>query len=90
MIIGGGIVGIPYAILHTGIPLGIVLMICVAAIGLYTGYLYLHVKDLCPTQVETMYELCYVTMGSPSIYIVSLIILFIGIGCTTLYFIVFS
>ena len=87
---GGGIVGIPYAILHTGIPLGIVLMISVAAIGLYTGYLYLHVKDLCPAKVETMYELCYSTMGSASIYIVSLIILFIGIGCVTLYFIVFS
>ena len=65
-------------------------MISVAAIGLYTGYLYLHVKDLCPAKVETLYELCYSTMGSASIYIVSLIILFSGIGAVTLYFIVFS
>lgn len=65
-------------------------MLLVAAIGLYTGYLYLHVKDLCPAKVETMYEICYVTMGSASIYIFSLITLFIGVGCTTLYLIIFS
>ena len=36
-IVGGGIVGIPYAMMHTGIPLGIILNIAVAVVGTYTG-----------------------------------------------------
>lgn len=89
-IVGGGIVGIPYAMFHTGIPLGVILTIGLALIGLYTGSLYLRIKDLSPTYVESMYELCYVTMGSASIYLLSMIILISGIGCTMIYFIVFS
>lgn len=89
-IVGGGIVGIPYAMFHTGIPLGVILTIGLALIGWYTGSLYLRIKDLSPTYVESMYELCYVTMGSASIYLLSMIILISGIGCTMIYFIVFS
>jgi len=75
---------------HTGIPFGVILMALVALIGWYTGGLYLRVKDLSPTYVESMYELCYVTMGSASIYILSVIILISGFGCMMIYFIVFS
>ena len=89
-IVGGGIVGIPYAMFHTGIPLGLILIIFVAVAGWYTGSLYLRIKDLSPTYVESMYELCYVTMGAASIYLLSIIILISGIGCTMIYFIVFS
>jgi len=89
-IVGGGIVGIPFAMFHTGIPLGIVLNFCVALAGWYTGNLYLKVKDLSPTYVESMYELGYVTMGVCSIYLFSALILLSGIGCIMIYFIVFS
>ena len=76
--------------LHTGIPLGLTLILVVSVIGWYTGSLYLRVKDLSPTYVESMYELGYVTMGTASIYILSVIILISGLGCMTIYFIVFS
>lgn len=89
-IVGGGVVGIPYAMFHTGIPLGIFLNIGVALSGWYTGTLYLKVKDLSPTYVESMYELGFVTMGVFSIYLISIIILISGTGCTMIYFIVFS
>ena len=89
-IVGGGIVGIPYAMFHTGIPLGLFLNIAVALAGWYTGMLYLRVKDLSPTYVESMYELGFVTMGTLSIYLISVIILISGIGCIMIYFIVFS
>ena len=89
-IVGGGIVGIPYAMFHTGIPLGLVLNIAVALAGWYTGSLYLRVKDLSPTYVESMYELGFVTMGTISIYLISFIILLSGFGCIMIYFIVFS
>ena len=89
-IVGGGIVGVPYAMFHTGIPLGVILTISIALAGWYTGSLYLRVKDLSPTNVESMYELCYVTMGSASIFLLSVTILISGVGCTMIYFIVFS
>jgi amino acid permease len=89
-IVGGGIVGIPYAMFHTGIPLGLALNFGVALAGWYTGNLYLRVKDLSPTYVESMYELGFVTMGACSIYFFSFIILISGVGCIMIYFIVFS
>ena len=89
-IVGGGIVGIPYAMFHTGIPLGLVLNIGVALAGWYTGSLYLTVKNLSPTYVESMYELGFVTMGVSSIYLLSSVVLISGGGCIMIYFIVFS
>ena len=89
-IVGGGIVGIPYAMFHTGIPLGLVLNIGVALAGWYTGSLYLTVKNLSPTYVESMYELGFVTMGVSSIYLLSFVVLISGGGCIMIYFIVFS
>jgi amino acid permease len=89
-IIGGGIVGIPYAMLHTGIPLGILLNVFVAIAGSYTGYLYLKVKELSPTYVESLYELGFVTMGVCSIYFIAITILLSSGGCIMIYFIVFS
>ena len=89
-IIGGGIVGIPYAMMQTGIPLGIVLNAAIALFGNYTGRLYLRCKDLSPTYVESMYELGFVSIGSVSIYIISALVLISGIGCIMIYFIVFG
>jgi amino acid permease len=46
-IIGGGLVGMPYAYYWAGIPLGLVLTIIVAILTVYTTYIYLIVKDMC-------------------------------------------
>ena len=75
---------------HTGIPLGLILNVGIAVIGWYTGTIYLKVKDMSPTYVESLYELGFVTMGTSSIYVFSIIILISGVGCTMIYFIVFS
>lgn len=45
-IIGGGIVGLPYAIYYTGIPLGIVMNLIISGTTIYSTYLYLLCKDL--------------------------------------------
>ena len=82
--------GIPFAMFHTGIPLGVILIIGLTLIGWYTSSLYLRIKELSPTYVESLYEMCYMTMGSASIYLLSMIILTSGIGCIMIYFIVFS
>lgn len=89
-IVGGGIVGIPFAMIHTGIPLGLILNIGVAATGTYTGLLYLRCKDLSPTYVESLYELGFVCMGKLAIYVIASAVLISGIGCIMIYFIVFG
>ena len=90
VIIGGGIVGIPFAMFHTGIPFGIILNILVCLAGVYTVHLYLRTKDLSPVYVESLFELGFVTMGVSSIYLFSVLILLSGVGLLMLYFIVFS
>ena len=89
-IIGGGIVGIPYAMVHTGIPAGLILNIVIVLAGVYSGTLYLKCKDLTPTVVESMYELGYVVLGVKAIWILSTLILIAGIGSIMIYFIVFG
>ena len=90
VIVGGGIVGIPYAMFHTGIPLGLFINVIMALACYYTSTLYLRVKDLSPIYVESLFELGFVTMGAFSIYLISGLITFTGFGCTMIYFIVFS
>jgi len=47
-IVGGGIVGVPYSLLHAGIPFGIFLHIIVAISCSYSCTLYIYAKDLIP------------------------------------------
>ena len=50
-IIGGGIVGIPYSMYHTGIPAGVFLNLFLGFVSCYAGSLYLHCKDLSESNV---------------------------------------
>lgn len=45
-LIGGGVVGIPYAYYYCGIILGIGMNLFVVILTIYSTYLYLLVKDL--------------------------------------------
>ena len=44
-IIGGGLVGIPFAFYHAGIPLALVLNVLGAALNIFASYLYIKAKD---------------------------------------------
>lgn len=89
-IIGGGIVGVPYAMYHTGIPFGILLNILMVMACWYSCVLYLAAKKLVPVYVESLYEIGFVCMGRASIFIISTILLVSSAGLMIIYFIVFG
>ena len=89
-IIGGGIVGVPFSMMHTGIPVGILLHTFVALTCAYSCSLYIKAKDLTPVPVESLYEISNVLIGRWSIYLISVIVLGVSSGLMMIYFIVFG
>jgi amino acid permease len=89
-IIGGGIVGVPYSLLHAGIPVGVLLHALVAATCLYSCQLYVKAKDLTPIPVESMYEIGFILFGRKMIYVIAAIICLASTGLMMVYFIVFG
>lgn len=67
--IGGGIVGIPYAMYNCGIPLGTGLTIFIALVSFASVMLLLKSKELC--KQESYYEIGYIVMGRNSIFLIS-------------------
>ena len=89
-IIGGGIVGIPYSMYETGIPLAIVLNILVILLNLFSGQLYLRLMKMASINVESIYEISYVTIGKPAIYFTAITQFIALYGSMIVYYIVFG
>ena len=89
-IVGGGIVGVPFSLLHCGIPFGIILNIAFAILAYIGSLLYLRSKDMVPVHVETVYELGYVSMGTCSVFFISITMMIAGFGVMMIYFIIFG
>ena len=73
-IIGGGIVGVPFSMEHTGIPLGLILLIVFGFCAYYASVLYFETKLLSPHRINSLYEMSFVVLGKSSIYLVASII----------------
>jgi amino acid permease len=58
-IIGGGIVGLPFAMLTLGLVVGILLNISVCYITFLSGILYLSLRELIPGRPNSLYEIGY-------------------------------
>lgn len=90
VIIGGGIVGIPYAMYSSGVLFGIILTLVSPILAWTSGYLFMTCKLIAPIKLETLYELGYFTMGKCSIYFISFIAIVCNDGFCMIYFIVFG
>ena len=89
-IIGGGIVGIPFSLLHAGIPFGMFLNMVIAISASLSCKLYVGAKDLMTVPVESLFEIGFLLWGRKSIYIISVIIWLASTGLMMIYFIVFG
>lgn len=90
VIVGGGIVSIPYANYTAGLAFGIAMNVIGPILAFTSGYMFMTCKLMAPIKIETLYELGYFTMGKSSIYFISFIAIVCNQGFCMIYFIVFG
>ena len=88
--IGGGIVGMPFAIFNCGAVLGTAVILFFGCITQLSVVLLLSTKDLTPRKYESLYEIGYLLMGRWSIFIMCTVLFFTTFGTCVLYFIIFG
>jgi len=66
------------------------LMIAMAVSTINSSILYLKAKDLTPGKPESLYELGYILLKRPSIFIISSILAINSLGLCMVYFIIFG
>ena len=89
-IIGGGIVGLPFAINTLGLVLGVSLNLLVCYITFVSGSLYLALRNIVPGRPNSLYEIGYMVHGRNAIFYVAIVSVVNSFGLMMIYFIVFS
>ena len=87
-IIGAGIVSIPYALTTTGMVTGIYINIGVIVILMFASHLYIQAMEY--LKLSSISELCFMSMGRSSIYLVNGFFMAIFFGALILYNVLFS
>ena len=88
--VGAGIVAMPYAFYHLGLPLGIVATTVMAFAAWMAVILMLKAKDLSPRHYESIYELGYLLMGRTAIFAICTVVLVQAVGLLMVYYILFA
>jgi len=89
-IIGGGIVGLPYAVFLLGLVVGIILNLVICYLTFVSGILYLALRDLIPGKPNSLYEIGFKLQGRKSIFIISGVTFVTSAGLMLIYFITFG
>jgi amino acid permease len=87
--IGGGIVGIPYAFYLTGFPLGIIMNIICAALTSLSCLLYIQTIHLMKG-TDSLSMIGYKLIGRPFIFMMSIILMLLCMGAMIIYFNIFG
>ena len=88
-VVGGGIVGLPFAIFHLGLPLGFLFCILSAYIAKRSASLYILLREKTPPgNLESLYEIGFMCSGRKAIFMISASVTFFCLGLVTIYFIV--
>eukprot|EP00354_Favella_ehrenbergii_P011205 CAMPEP_0170451732 /NCGR_PEP_ID=MMETSP0123-20130129/874_1 /TAXON_ID=182087 /ORGANISM="Favella ehrenbergii, Strain Fehren 1" /LENGTH=330 /DNA_ID=CAMNT_0010713519 /DNA_START=158 /DNA_END=1150 /DNA_ORIENTATION=- len=83
---GAGILGVPYAIYHMGLPLGTAMIIFIAAFTQASIVLMLKTAQLAPCKPKSVYEIAYLLYGRTSIFFLCIIMLISGLGAIALFY----
>ena len=78
----------PFAFIHTGIPLGFVSMIFVGWLSISQCDMFVIVKQMTPGNFESIYELGFMLMGTPAIYLIAICQILGSFGFMLIYFII--
>jgi len=89
-IIGGGIVGVPYGMYLSGIPMGLIMNVICWILCYVSVMLYMEAKSLSGVSTKTLYEFGYVSMGKGSIFFIAFLSTVQTVGFVMIYFIVFG
>jgi len=87
---GGCVLGMPYVYYHMGIPLALVSSIIMGFIAYFSAIMLLKTKDLTPRRYESIYEIAFLLMGRPALFVVNIVVFLATFGPLILYYIVFG
>ena len=88
--IGGGIVGMPFAMYNCGAIFGCSIIVIVGFLTYMSVLLLMKTKDMSPGKYESLYEIGFAVMGRWSIFIICCILFMTAFGTVTLYFVIFG
>ena len=86
--IGGEMMALPHAIRHLGLFVSLGTIITVAIVSHISNMMHLKVKDLAPCHHESIYEIAYLLLGRPAIYMVCIVQYLINFSSIVLYLII--
>ena len=73
---------------NLGIPLALFAQLSIMVATHYSTTMYLYIKDVVPDNPESLYELGYMILGRPSIFILAAINVINTIGIQMIYLII--
>ena len=89
-IVGGGMVGVPWAFLNCGFILAGIFSLLASAQVIFSSVLFLRARQICPDRPQSMYEIGFLILGRSSIFWISFIIFVNSFFLLVIFFNVFG